>query len=257
MGDGQLWLHPESEEFGLRSSPRTWELRAACWLSWSKTSPPIESSRGDSIVAVGTAHCRALPARCYVSAISLQTCSSDLHHIDPLGKMTPGVMGLPPVEFVREGVIPVQVIEESVVVARPVEDVFSFVEDLEREPLWHSRTVEAHFLDEGPNRVGRRCREVVTFPGRRMEFLLEISRYEPPHRIEVRVVEGPYPGEQLFRCESEGDGCRLTNVFPSPAAGGLLGGVTAPLITWLAAREARSDLQTLRDILEAEPRSDS
>jgi ribosome-associated toxin RatA of RatAB toxin-antitoxin module len=144
-------------------------------------------------------------------------------------------------------------IDESIMINRAPEDVFAYVENLENDPIWQSGVVEAEYLDPGENRVGRRGRVVFRFLGKRLEFTGETTVYDPPKQLAVKTVDGPFDVEQVDRVEAEGDGCRLTIIYEFPRGlGGFFGKLADPLVTKLAARDGRADLEKLRDILEAE-----
>jgi hypothetical protein len=143
-------------------------------------------------------------------------------------------------------------VEESVLINRAPADVFAFLENTGNDVKWSATTVESGFLDPGDNRVGRRGRTVGRFLGRRIELIWEITAYDPPKQIEYRVVEGPLENESVYRVEAEGDGCRFTFALEFPRGHrGLFGKLADPLFVRMLGRQARADLDNLRDILEA------
>jgi ribosome-associated toxin RatA of RatAB toxin-antitoxin module len=146
--------------------------------------------------------------------------------------------------------------EESITINRTPEDVFDFVTDVENDPLWQSSTVEAEWLDEGEQRVGRRARSLVRFLGKRMEFVGETSEWNPPKQAAFKTTEGPFMYEGQYRCEPEDGGCHLTLVGESPTLGGLFGKLADPVVVKMYARQVRSDLANLKDILEAQAERD-
>jgi uncharacterized membrane protein len=77
-------------------------------------------------------------------------------------------------------------------IERPVQEVFAYVTDLERLPDWQETTVSVTQETDGPMRAGTRLREVRRGPfGRRVESLVEVSRYEPDRAFDLRIVDGP------------------------------------------------------------------
>jgi ligand-binding SRPBCC domain-containing protein len=101
-------------------------------------------------------------------------------------------------------------IEIPVDVARPVQEVFAYVTDLDRLGEWQPNVVSVTKQTDGPMGRGTRLREVRRGPfGRRIEAIVEISAYEPNRRFDLRIVSGPLPidGGHEFR-ETE-DGTRI------------------------------------------------
>ncbi len=69
--------------------------------------------------------------------------------------------------------------ETSLVINRPVEKVFAFVNDSENAPQWRSSVLESRQTSEGPTCVGTTLTEVIRFLGRRIESTFEVTEYEP------------------------------------------------------------------------------
>lgn len=88
--------------------------------------------------------------------------------------------------------------DTRVYINRPVGEVFARWADLGRAPEWAAAVIERRKLTEGPVGVGTKYRAVDQFLGRRIEFTLEITEYEPD-----RLMAGAWSGarhvpEQCF-----------------------------------------------------------
>jgi uncharacterized protein YndB with AHSA1/START domain len=141
--------------------------------------------------------------------------------------------------------------EEGISIDRSPEDVFAFVSDVDNLPLWQTSMVEIEKQHEGEPTVGSQSRGVNRFMGKRMEFTTEVTAYDPPKRLAIKTVDGPFDYRQEERLEPEGDGCRLTVVGEAPAGlGGLFGKMADPLVAKLYGRSMRGDLEVLKGILE-------
>lgn len=82
----------------------------------------------------------------------------------------------------------------GVTIARPVEDVFAVLSDVENVPRWSSNTVEEKLITPGPLRVGSRRRAVIrTVGGRTMVNEAEMVELEPNRRMVVELVDPPIP----------------------------------------------------------------
>ena len=131
-------------------------------------------------------------------------------------------------------------VEESVVVARPREDVYDFVSDLERAPEWQS-SLESVDVERGV--------EVRTFAGHRREASFEVTEHERPDRFGIESRAGPVRAHAVFFFTPEGEGTRVDFRLELEAGGAAR--LAAALMHGRVAREARQNLQRLKELLEA------
>ncbi len=150
-------------------------------------------------------------------------------------------------------------IEESIIIGRRPEGVFAFLEVRSNDATWMAAVLESEWLDDtaadpaAPIGVGRRGRMLLKLPGRRAEFVDEVTEYEPGRRIAHRTVKGPIPLNTACICEPAGDGCRTTVVGATERLpGGLLGRAATPVVAMVMRRGFKADLVRLKRILEAE-----
>ena len=149
-------------------------------------------------------------------------------------------------------------IEESIVIHRSPEDVFAFLEVRSNDGAWMASVMESEWLEpaaavlDAPIGIGRRGRMVMKLPGRQVEFIDEVTEYEPGKRIAHRTVNGPIQLNTACICEPAGDGCRTTVVGATEhLPGGLFGRIAAPLVAKVIRRGFRADLTRLKKILES------
>lgn len=150
-------------------------------------------------------------------------------------------------------------IAESIVIKRPSDEVFAFLETRSNDPLWMVSVLESQWLDPcgtdraGATAVGRRGRMVMKIQGRPVEFLDEVTEYEPGRRIAHRTVEGPFPLNTACLCEPAEDGCRATVVGEAERlVPGVFGVLIEPFVAWSIRRSFKADLARLKTILEGE-----
>jgi uncharacterized protein YndB with AHSA1/START domain len=137
--------------------------------------------------------------------------------------------------------------ENTVMIARPIEEVFGFLSDLENIPKWNYAIVEARKVSEGPIGVGTVYRQVRSVPSR-SEERLEITTYDPPRQLEIRGQLGPFASRLFYALAVTPDGTRLTNTVEVELRGPrrLLGRVAVPRV-----REAvAANLRKLKELLE-------
>ena len=150
-------------------------------------------------------------------------------------------------------------VEESIVINRSPEEVFAFLAVRRNDPVWMAAVVESEWLEpaagdrDAPLEIGRRGRMVMKIMGRRLEYVDEVTDYEPGWRIAHRTVEGPMKLNTACLTEPVGDGCRATVVAQTDSfVGGPLGKLANPIVARLVRRGFRADLAELKDLLEAD-----
>ena len=110
----------------------------------------------------------------------------------------------------------------SIVIHRPVEEVFEYMDDVSREHEWQPQLEEAEQLPPGPAGVGTRRRYVSEFMGRRVENTYVIRRYEPNRRVVLETTEDSTLNATTdIRWESIPGGTRLTTSVDGSAKGAL------------------------------------
>ncbi len=139
--------------------------------------------------------------------------------------------------------------EETIVIDRPVEEVFAYVADQTNAPGWQAGLLEVKRLTDGPIGVGTKHTIVRTFMGRRMEASNEYFAYEVGKQISFRSTSGPASFEATYRFESSAGRTRLTSRIEMDAKGFVR--LAEPLIARSLRREVRSNLVTLKNLLES------
>jgi carbon monoxide dehydrogenase subunit G len=143
-------------------------------------------------------------------------------------------------------------LEERVAVAAPPEAVFQAVADWERQSDWVAFTTVT--AEGGPHRVGERLLAVTKVAGVGFSDPMEVTRWEPPRRVDVRhlgrVLRGtgtflvePAPGGAWFVWSEDLD-------LPLGVAGRLGFAVVGPAFR----RMLRRSLRRLARMVEADPR---
>jgi uncharacterized protein YndB with AHSA1/START domain len=137
--------------------------------------------------------------------------------------------------------------QNTVMIARPIEDVFAFLSDLENVPEWNYAIVETRKISEGPVGVGTTYRQVRSVPSR-SEERLEITAYDPPRQLEVRGQLGPFRSRLFYALNATPEGTRVTNTVEVElrGPGRLLGRVAVPRVRDAVA----ANLRKLKELLE-------
>jgi uncharacterized protein YndB with AHSA1/START domain len=98
----------------------------------------------------------------------------------------------------------------SIFINRPPQDVFNVITDPAKISLWQSMTESAEWSSNGSHGVGSTQRVVARFLGRKIESEIEVTAWEPPHRVDYKFVNGPYPAKASNTLEPQGEGTLLT-----------------------------------------------
>lgn len=139
-------------------------------------------------------------------------------------------------------------IDVEVTVKRPVHDVFEYWSNLENGTEWAAPIVERRKTTPGPVDVGTRFHAIDRFPGKDLEFDVEVVAFERDRLMAVEVSP-PMNGSWEATFEPTDDGTRMAlhaEVFPPGPFK-----VLTPLTRNWMKRAVTKDLQNFRRSLEA------
>ncbi len=94
-------------------------------------------------------------------------------------------------------------------VALPPDTTFRLFAELERSDEYAGPVIERRKITDGPVGVGTRYHAVDQWPGRKVDFEVEITEFEPPGMIAARWSE-PMPGAWEARFAEAGGSTRVT-----------------------------------------------
>lgn len=154
--------------------------------------------------------------------------------------------------------------EVSVVINRPIEEVFAFVENPENDPIWRNSMVEAKVeteadakedtadLSQGGEGLGATGREVFRLGGLQVETTWEITEYEQNHKVVYRSTSGPIEYEGSWTYESADGGTKVTFAFQWEIVGrSETGAMPDRLHGRIHRQNIQGSLQALNELLEA------
>ena len=140
--------------------------------------------------------------------------------------------------------------EGSIEIERPVDDVFGYVSDARNYPHWMAHALEVGTDAPGPPREGERFVLAIKSVGRRFETPYERTACEPGRRVVDQALGGPIPDHRwLSAFEEVPGGTRLTRSVEVESSGPLK--LLGPVQKRSAARQLRTDLRTLKELLES------
>ena len=143
-------------------------------------------------------------------------------------------------------------ISESIEINRRPEEVFAYLDDVERHGEWQEQIVAVEPQGDEPMGVGKRVRETRRVPGGDRSMTYEITEYDPPRQSSFRVLDGPVRGVGTIVVEPAGDGSRSKVTFTIEFEGhGLSGRVLVPLAKSQARKQIPQDQARMKKLLES------
>ena len=131
-------------------------------------------------------------------------------------------------------------IEERIEIARPPEDVYALVADLERGPEWQPSLVRVDV---------ERGTEVRRIAGQEREASFDVTRNEAPRLFEIVSHARPVRAWATFELEPVGTGTRVRLSLFLELSGPLR--FAGRMIRGRAEQEAQENLERLKALLEA------
>jgi uncharacterized protein YndB with AHSA1/START domain len=107
----------------------------------------------------------------------------------------------------------------GVTIARPIEEVFAVLTDVERTGTWFPGQVEEHWTSPPPHGLGSTRHAIITTMGRRSENDATVLEFDPPRR---GVMGGETQGVAwtgAFDFTPDGDDTRVNAAFEFTAGG--------------------------------------
>lgn len=106
--------------------------------------------------------------------------------------------------------------EHTVDITRPVEEVFDFVIDQSNEPKWHTDVLEVEPKER--LELGSKVTWLIKFMGE-SHYVAEVTRFEPPSKVELTTKEGPLRPTLTHTFESVNGGTQYTRRVEIPSEG--------------------------------------
>ncbi len=139
----------------------------------------------------------------------------------------------------------------STTIARPVEEVFEYMQDISREYEWQPNLREAEQTPAGEPGVGTRRRYVSEFMGKRFENVYVNTVYEPNRKVAYRSApESDTQAEGEITWEAVANSTRVTMRLKAEVSG-LLRFVPRALITSVGKKELEESLARVKARLES------
>ena len=140
-------------------------------------------------------------------------------------------------------------IKHSIEINRPAEEVFAYLDQVERHNEWQRSLVSTTVETDGPTRVGTRVVERRNIPGGTRDFSYQLTEHDPPRKISFRGTAGPVRPVGTYTVDPTGESSSRMNVELDLQGHGI-GKLFAILARRQAAQEVPVDHEKFKELLE-------
>jgi uncharacterized membrane protein len=140
--------------------------------------------------------------------------------------------------------------KHSIEINRSAEDVFAYLDQLDRHHEWQNTLVSSKVETEGPPRVGTRVTDRRQVGGGARDIPYEITEHDPPRRAAFRGTAGPVRPVGSFTIEPL-DANRSRVTLDLDLRGHGIGKLVVPFARRQSAKEIPEDHKRLKEILES------
>jgi len=143
-------------------------------------------------------------------------------------------------------------ITETIEINRRPEEVFAYLDDVERHGEWQEQIVAVQPEGDQPMGVGKRVRETRRVPGGDRTMTYEVTEHDPPRQSSFCVLDGPIRAVGTISVEPVGDGSRSRLTFTLDFQGHGLGGkLLLPVAKIQARKQIPKDQARMKELLES------
>jgi uncharacterized protein YndB with AHSA1/START domain len=139
-------------------------------------------------------------------------------------------------------------VEKSVVINCPVENVFAFVTDFCKVPLWMP-VRDLRPTSSGPIGIGSTYAQSAEFLGQRFEGTIQVTEYDPPQTFAFKIIHGPFPLANRMTFVRLADERTAMTLVGEAEPGNVLK-LAGPFIVPLAKKQLETQISTLKRLLE-------
>jgi carbon monoxide dehydrogenase subunit G len=134
-------------------------------------------------------------------------------------------------------------------IARPVEDVWTFLDDVKRVPEWDPSVTEVRRTSDGPFGVGGTDVYVGRFLGRHFESSSECTEYVVNRRFASKTTSGPFYLAIETTLDPVDGGTRVTQRYRGESRGFFK--LAEPVVTRLTKKQFETAAENMKALLEA------
>lgn len=141
-------------------------------------------------------------------------------------------------------------IKHSIEIHRPAEEVFAYLDQVDRHNEWQGQLVSTTIETDGPVRVGTRVIERRHVPGGARDFPYEITEHDAPRKVSFRGTAGLIRPVGTYTVDPTGESSSRLN-SELDLEGHRIGKLFAPFAVRQAAKQVPADHDKFRELLES------
>lgn len=138
----------------------------------------------------------------------------------------------------------------EVIINRPIEEVFAFIKDMNNHAEWQTGVIESRVTSEDSVEVGSTYRYVTQMLGRQIRTEGEVITCDLNKGFFYRSTKAPFQIVGGYTFEKTNDGTKVTQRIVADIEGFFR--LAQPIVVRTTKRNLESNLQTLKDLLEAQ-----
>src|SRR5581483_1652893 len=142
-------------------------------------------------------------------------------------------------------------IVNTIEIARSPEDVFAYLDELDRHSEWSTGIISSRRDTPGPTQVGSRATDLRKTPMGKQSITYEITEHDPPRRAAFKGVNGPIRPVGVVTVEPAGDNRSRMTIELELLGHGVLRKLLAPLAGSDARKRVPQDQQPIKERLES------
>jgi uncharacterized membrane protein len=140
-------------------------------------------------------------------------------------------------------------IKSNLTIKSPIDQVFSYVSNVEKIPLWAGPVTDAKWTSEGPIGVGSTSTKSQHILGRKMVSDYVVTEYEENIKFSEKTTSGPIEIESSILLEAVDGGTNVI-VEAEVEAGGIFK-IAESVLGGIVKRQVSTDFETLKVLLES------
>ena len=141
-------------------------------------------------------------------------------------------------------------IKHSIDINRSAEEVFAYLEQVDRHNEWQGSLVSTTVETDGPTRVGTRVVERRNIPGGTQDFSYEVTEHDPPRKFSFRGTAGLIRPAGRYTVDPTGESSSRMNLKLDLEGHGI-GKLFAVLARRQAAKQVPVDHEKFKQLLES------
>jgi uncharacterized protein YndB with AHSA1/START domain len=140
--------------------------------------------------------------------------------------------------------------ESEIRIDRPVDEVFEYMTDVDKVPLWMSSVIESRQTPAGRIGVGTHYEHTVRFLGKRFTTRVRTAECVPPRRMVFVTLDRRFEMEATVTLEPRGSATSVHEVLRGDAKGFFK--VAEPVLARAVQRHLDGSLADLKDLVESQ-----